>query len=101
MRFQEADAGSKAEPVRIAPRHSESGSRNVTCVDDGRGQFLSERHSDAAGARADIDDCDAFAREFGGPAGAEFTNREAIQSDLDDMLGFWTGDQHVGSHLKL
>ena len=61
MRFQEADASGKPKPFGIAPRYVQCCAGNVTRVDDGGGQLLRERQSDAAGARADIDDGDAFA----------------------------------------
>ena len=78
----------------------EGGRGDLGGVDFGGGEFFGEGEGDAAGACADVDDGQAFARKFGIVACAECADGEAIESDFDEVLGFGAGDEDVGSDFE-
>src|SRR6266851_5735745 len=64
------------------------------------GEFFGKGDSDAAGAGADVGDLQTGAGGFLGAAGAKFAERQAIEGDFDEVLGFGAGDQDVGCDLE-
>src|ERR1700694_1144225 len=85
----------------VALRDGKGGARDVRGVNRCARQFLCKRYGDAAGAGADIGDLQAFADERLFAPGAAFADREAIERDFDDVLGFGAGNQDVGCYLTL
>jgi hypothetical protein len=66
----------------------------------GGGEFFGQCDGDAAGAGADVDDGEIFAGELGVAAVTEFADGQAIQSDFDEVFGFWAGDKDVGGDFE-
>ena len=98
--FEEYDAIREAEAGGVALCYGESGGGDISSVDFGVGEFSGQGDGDAAGARADVDDGEAFAGEFWVAAGAEFADGEAVEGDFDEVLGFGAGDEDVGSNFE-
>src|SRR6267143_563951 len=85
----------------VALRNGEGGARNVRRVNRCAGQIFREGDGDAAGAGADFGDLQAFAGERLLVAGAAFAEREAVEGDFDEVLGFGAGNQDVRRYFKL
>src|SRR5260370_27297350 len=98
--FKQTDASGDGMTGGVALRNGEGGARNVGGVDRCTGQVFRERDGDAAGAGADVGDLQAFAGESLFAAGAEFADRESVERDFDDVLGFGAGNQDVGWDFK-
>src|SRR5260370_26280568 len=98
--FKQTDASGDGMTGGVALRDGEGGARNIGGVDRCTGQLLRERDRDAAGAGADVGDLQAFAGESLFAAGAEFADRESVERDFDDVLGFGAGNQDVGCDFK-
>ncbi len=99
--LERSDAVSEAEAVGIALGDSEGVGGDVDGIDLCGGEFLGKGDRDAARARADVHDRDIIAGELGWSAGADFTNGETVESDLDQMFGFGAGNEDVGSDLEV
>jgi len=76
--------------------YHKGGGRDVGGVDFGGREFFGKGNGDAAGAGADVDGGEAFAREFGVAPRAEFADSQAIESDFDEVFGFGARDKNVG-----
>jgi len=98
--FEEVDALGKAVTGGVAAGDVESRFRNIGGVNGGRGKFLRQRDGDAAGARADVDQRDAFTRSAGRAAGPNLADREAVKGDFDEMLGFRARNQDLRRDLE-
>ena len=90
--FEERDAVRKAKASGVALSYSECCGGDVGGVDFGGGEFFGQGDGDTAGAGADVDDGEAFARWFGIAAGAEFADGEAVEGYFNKMFGFGAGD---------
>jgi len=98
--LKEVDAVGDAVTFGVAAGDSKCGGGNVRGEDRCAGEFLGQRNGDAAGTGADVGDAQAFAAERLAAAGTNFMNREAVERDFNDMLGFGAGNQDIGSDLE-
>src|SRR5438094_266639 len=85
----------------VALRDAKGGTRNVRRVNRRAGQFPGKRDGDAAGASPDIGDLQALAGERLFAAGAALADREAVEGDFDDVLGFGARNQDIGRDFEL
>ena len=79
----------------ILSRHGQCRLRNVGSINSRSGKFFGERDGEASGSGADVGNEKTVAGSFLRAAGAEFAQRQAIERDFNDMLGFRPGNQHV------
>jgi len=98
--FLEGDAVGETESGGVALGDFEGGRGDVGGVDFGGREFFGKGYGDAAGAGPDVDDGEAVAGEFGIAGRAEFADGEAIESDFDEVFGFGTWDEDVGSDFE-
>ena len=98
--FQKADAIGDAVALRVALRDRERSGRNIRGNEICGREFFRQRDGDAAGTGSDVGDLQPGAICFLRAASAELANREAIQRNFDNVLGFRPGNKNVGRDLK-
>jgi len=74
--------------------------RNIHGVNSGKRQFLGEGDGDAPRAGADVSDEEASTVISVGAAGTEIGKGQAVESDFDEVFGFWTRDEDVGGDFE-
>src|SRR5580704_4297303 len=99
--FDELDATAESMPRGIASGDSESRSGNIGRNYSRTGKLFAEGDRDAARACANVDDLQSVASESLLSPSANFSERQAVQGNFDDVFCFGAGNQHVGSDFKL
>ena len=85
---------------RISSGDFERRGRNVRGTNSAFGSSFAKAIARQPGARSDVRNQKPFAVRFLRPPAREFTQRQAVERDFDDMFRFRPGNKHVRRNFK-
>jgi len=82
-------------PLGIAASHSKGSAGNIQGEKDCAGERFCQGNGNAPRASANIGNAQSFAAKRLTPPRANFTGREAVESNFDDVFSLRARDQHL------